>query len=133
MAVLQRTFIRESKRWYLGLAIASCFSLVYFIAPFYMLSAIFVLLFNYPSRFFAWLFVSPIIVSALLPSTASPWILERLSAMADYFEYEEIHETTPRDVWTEVKEGKSNFLVVKQPHGVLSYAGMMSAVSISAS
>lgn len=62
---------------------------------------------------------------------ASPWLLERLSNMADYFEYEEIHETTPRDVWTEVKEGKSNFLVVKQPHGVLSYTGMMSAVSIS--
>lgn len=48
--------------------------------------------------------------------------------MADYFDYEEIHETTPRDVWTEVKEGKSNFLVVKQPHGALSYTGMLSAI-----
>lgn len=133
MTVLQRTFSNShdekdsSTRWYLGLVAASCFSLVYFIAPFYMLSAIFVLLFNYPNRLFAWLFVSPIFVSALLPSRPSPWLLERLTVMASYFEYQEIHETAPRDVWTEVKEGKSNFLVVKQPHGALSYTGMLSA------
>ena len=132
MAVLQRTFSDPTKkdpfRWFLGLCMSSCFSLTYFIAPFYMLTAIFVLLFNYPNRTLAWLYVAPIFVSALLPSMASPWLLSQLTALADYFEYEEIHETSPRDVWTEVKEGKSNFLIVKQPHGALSYTGMVSAV-----
>mmetsp|Transcript_15193 Transcript_15193/g.28830 ORF Transcript_15193/g.28830 Transcript_15193/m.28830 type:complete len:327 (+) Transcript_15193:135-1115(+) len=131
MAVLQRQFSDPSnpdRKWFAGLVMASLFSLVYFIAPFYMITAIFVLLFNYPNRLLAWLYVTPLFASALVPSMASPWLLGLLTPMADYFDYEEIHETSPRDVWTEVREGKSNFLVVKQPHGVLSYTGMMSAI-----
>ena len=131
MAILQRQFSNPQKKdrqWFTGLVMASLFSLVYFIAPFYMLTAMVVLLFNYPNRLLAWLYVTPLFVSAVVPSTASPWILQQLVPMADYFDYQEIHETTPRDVWTEVKEGTSNFLIVKQPHGVLSYTGMMSAI-----
>jgi 2-acylglycerol O-acyltransferase 2 len=119
---------RSSLRWFEGMLMASCFSFSYFVAPFYMLASIFVLLFNYPNRSMAWLFVSPIFVSALLPSTTMPWLLRLLHPMADYFDYEEIHETSPRDVWEEVKAKKSNFLIVKQPHGSLSYTGMMSAI-----
>lgn len=131
MAILKRQFSdlkKEDRQWITGLLMASVFSLVYFLAPFYMLTAMMALLFNYPNRILAWLYAMPLFVSALVPATASPWLLSRLTPMADYFDYEEIHETSPRDVWTEVKEGKANFLVVKQPHGALSYTGMMSAI-----
>lgn len=107
---------------------ASMFSLAYFFAPLYMIASMFVLLFNWPTRTLAWMFVSPIFISAAIPPIASPWLLGKLTGMADYFEYEEIHETSPRDIWTEVREGKSNFLIVKQPHGALSFTGMMSAI-----
>lgn len=130
--VLHRRFSdlekRTDARWCVGLCMASCFSLVYYFAPFYLLSAMVVLFLNWPNRPLAWLYVTPILVSAAMPARASPWLLERLAPMADYFEYEEIHEDSPRDVWTEIRQGKSNFLIVKQPHGVLSYTGMMSAV-----
>ena len=132
MAVTHRTFVDPNKknvlRQWTGCVMASFFSLIYFIAPFYMLTAMLVLLFNYPNRTIAWIYVTPIFLSALLPARASPWLLAQLAPMADYFDYEEIHETTPRNVWDEIQAGTHNFLIVKQPHGVLSYTGMISAV-----
>ena len=72
------------------------------------------------SYFSPWYWISGSRMLSLLK-----WLLEQLGpALAEYFDYQEIHETTPRDVWTEVKEGKSNFLIVKQPHGAISFTGM---------
>lgn len=48
--------------------------------------------------------------------------------MLDYFEYEEIHEMSPIDVEAEIVSGRKNYLLICQPHGALSYAGILSAV-----
>jgi 1-acyl-sn-glycerol-3-phosphate acyltransferase len=115
-------------RWCIGLVMSSVFSLSYFIAPFYMLTAILALIFHFPSIPMAWLFASPIIISAIFPPIASPWLLKMLSPMLDYFEYEQIHETSPVDTRKEILNGK-NYLLVMQPHGSISFVSIASAIA----
>lgn len=119
----------DSKRpqWFVGMIIASCFSMIYFIAPFYMISAVLVLI-RFGSSIWAWIYVAPIILSALIPSVPLPGVIARLSPLLDYFEYEEILETTPVNVGQEMLSGRRNYLFVLQPHGALSFGGIASAV-----
>jgi Diacylglycerol acyltransferase len=117
----------SSLRWFVGMIMASCFSMVYFVAPFYMISAI-VVMFQVGTHPWVWLYVAPILVSAVLPPMAMPRVLKLLSPMLDYFEYEEIYETSPVNVAKDIASGKKNYLCVFQPHGALSYAGILSAV-----
>ena len=49
----------------------------------------------------------------------------------DYFEYEEIVESSPVDIKKEILENKKNYLCVFQPHGALSIVGIVSAVKAS--
>ena len=111
-------------RYYVGMIQASCFSMIYFVAPFYLLSALVALLWQYPSGPVAWLYAAPIVLSALLPPMVMPRLVAALSPILDYFEYEEIHES---DAFKEILAGK-NYLLVKVPHGALSYVGIASAV-----
>jgi hypothetical protein len=122
---------QSSLRWFLGMILASCFSMVYFIAPFYMLTAILSLLFCFPSLPLALLYASPMLLSAAIKPIPSPWIIRNLAPMLDYFDYEEIHETTPTDVSKEIFENDKNYLCVFQPHGALSYVGIVSLVNAS--
>lgn len=115
-------------RWCLGMILASCFSMVYFIAPFYMISAV-VLLVQWSRSTWVWVYVSPIVISALLPSTSMPGVIRQLSPILDYFEYEEILESSPIDVATEVRSGRKNYLFVLQPHGALSFVSIASSVN----
>jgi hypothetical protein len=48
--------------------------------------------------------------------------------MLDYFEYEQIIESYPVDVRKNILDGK-NYLIPAQPHGVLSFCGICSAVN----
>lgn len=116
-------------RWFVGLIMASVFSLVYFIAPFYMAAALYLCL-RYPWHSSTWVFASPILVSAAIPSITLPWkYLKILSPMLEYFHYEEIHENSPVDVKEQLLKGK-NYLCVCQPHGALSYCGILSAINM---
>lgn len=115
-------------RYFIGMIMASCFSMVYFVAPFYMVSAVLILM-EFGSRtLWAWLYVAPILVSAIFPPVAMPRVIRLLSPMLEYFDYEEIHETSPIDVAEEIRSGRKNYLCVFQPHGALSYVGILSAV-----
>jgi hypothetical protein len=114
-------------KWFLGMILASVFSLSYFVAPFYMITALVAVLFNFPG---AWLYAAPILVSAVIPVIPSAWAIRALEPMLHYFDYEEIHETSPIDVAKEILGGK-NYLCVFQPHGVLSYAGICSVIGAS--
>jgi len=111
-------------RYLIGMFQASCFSMVYFIAPFYMLSAMLALLFKFPTLTAAWIYAAPIFLSAMIPPIASPRIIQWLQPMLSYFDYEEIHEAT---AFEDIKAGK-NYLCVMVPHGALSFVGIMSAV-----
>jgi len=111
-------------RYCVGMFQASCFSLVYFVAPFYMLTAMLALLFKFPTLHIAWLYAAPIFVSALLPPVPMPRVIRWLAPMLDYFHYEEIHES---NAFEDMLAGK-NYLCVFVPHGALSFAGICSAV-----
>jgi len=116
-------------RYCMGMGLASFFSLIYFVAPIYMGS---VVILGFWSRFSSkawWTFASPMIVSALFCPVALPGLVKRFRAIFDYFEYEEIIEQSPVDVKKEILENKKNYLVVCQPHGTLSYAGIALAVN----
>lgn len=115
-------------QWYLGLVIASIFSLAYFVVPFYLLSAIILLVIGYPSYYHALLFASPLIISGLIPPIPLPWIVKRMTPINHYFDYEEIHEVSPINVIEEIRKG-TNYLAVYQPHGTISYGGMLLGVN----
>ena len=125
-----------SLRWIIGLLQASCFSLVYLVAPFYLISAT-VLLCYYKivaSPMWLYYYSAPMLVSALLPSMASPFCLSCLQPMLDtYFEsYEQIHECSPIDVIDQMINHGKNYIWAAQPHGVISYTAMLSAIVVPA-
>jgi len=71
-----------------GMFAASVFSMIYFVAPFYMLTALAALCMH-PSTAWPWLYAAPIFLSAILPSVPMPWTYKYLRPMLDYFDYEE--------------------------------------------
>jgi hypothetical protein len=93
---------KSGSRYYAGMAMASCFSLMYFVAPFYIISAGLALFMQYPSLPIAFLYSIPLLVSAILPPIAMPGLLKQLTPMLDYFAYEEVLETKPVDVVQEI-------------------------------
>jgi Diacylglycerol acyltransferase len=115
-------------KWLLGMIVVSCFSMVYFVAPLYMLSAILVLAFRFPTFYIACLYASPMLLSAVIPSFAAPGLYRYLRPMLDYFEYEEVIESKPTDVAEKILSG-TNYLCVCQPHGALSITGIVSAIN----
>jgi Diacylglycerol acyltransferase len=117
-------------RWFLGMIVVSCFSMVYFIAPTYMLSAILALAFRFPTFYIACVYASPMLLSAVVPSFPAPFLFRYLKPMLDYFEYEEIIESKPIDVAEKILSG-TNYLCVCQPHGALSITGIASAINAS--
>jgi Diacylglycerol acyltransferase len=118
---------KSNLRWFIGMCMACCFSMVYFIAPFYILSSLIVVLYFY-NKVWAWIYLSPMITSAMLPPIAMPYVIRCLSPMLDYFDYHEIHEVSPINVADEIRSGRQNYICVVQPHGVISFVGILSAV-----
>lgn len=115
-------------RWFLGMIVVSSFSMVYFVAPFYMMSALLALIFRFPTFHAALIYAAPLMVSAAIPSMAAPGLYRYLKPMLDYFDYEEIVETKPIDVAAKINAG-TNYLCVCQPHGALSITGIASAIN----
>ena len=97
----------------------------YFVAPIYMIASVIMLATYYPCKHAAWLFASPILVSALLPPIRSAFLYRSLRPMLEYFDYEQIEETSPQNARQNIANGK-NYLLVYQPHGSLSFAGICS-------
>lgn len=122
-----RNYEKSPFLYTVGMLQSAVFSSTYFLAPFYMLTAV-VLLFKSPTSHYVWIYVTPIIISAIVKPIPMPWLIQRLRPMLHYFDYEEIHEKKPRDATQEINNGK-NFLLVCQPHGALSYCGICSAVT----
>ena len=112
----------------LGLASASVFSLVYVLAPVYLLSAL-VLLAVSPFSAAVQVYCVPLLLSAALPSTRMLWLLDTsfLAAMAKYFRYREYLEVSDEEL-LERMEGRPHILVAS-PHGVISFGGICSAVT----
>ena len=112
-----------SLRWFQGMMIASVFSFAYILTPLYLLAGI-ISFFILPWKE-ALVFTAPIIVSALIPPIASPWLVGQLTPLMDYFDYEEAFDYTNEEIRTDLNAGK-RFIVAPVPHGVISFCGMAS-------
>ena len=123
--VVNKKYAPENKsviRSWIGFCIASFFSLTYFLTPIYLISSLYFLIFH-SKDVFSWKFAAPMILSAVLPPFSLPGLLGKCKPMLDFFDYEEILETSTEEFERMVnKEGK-HFIIVGQPHGVLSYTG----------
>uniref|UniRef100_A0A6U2DDA3 Acyltransferase n=1 Tax=Pseudictyota dubia TaxID=2749911 RepID=A0A6U2DDA3_9STRA len=115
-------------RWFLGLCVASVFSLVYIVTPPYVISVLFALLFRYPSTKSSLLYASPLFLSIFTKATAAPGLARLLSPILDYFDYEEAFEITDEEFRKNGKEGK-RYIVACQPHGVITFVGICAWVS----
>lgn len=111
-------------RFVMGGFLATLFALMYFVAPFYMISSIFALIYRWK---FANYYALPLILSAILPPIPMPRLIQLLYPMLDYFDYEEIHESGEDGINDVLKHGK-NYLLVLQPHGVISYVSICCAI-----
>ena len=113
-------------RWFVGMLIASTFSLVYIVAPIYIMSAVlsFLILPLKQALFFSF----PILLSAAIPAMDGPWLVGMLTPMLDYFQYEEHYEQTNEELREMLQGSDRRFLLAFQPHGVISFCGMCAAV-----
>eukprot|EP00563_Minutocellus_polymorphus_P003046 CAMPEP_0181046476 /NCGR_PEP_ID=MMETSP1070-20121207/14371_1 /TAXON_ID=265543 /ORGANISM="Minutocellus polymorphus, Strain NH13" /LENGTH=312 /DNA_ID=CAMNT_0023125093 /DNA_START=1 /DNA_END=939 /DNA_ORIENTATION=+ len=116
-----------SFQWFLGMCTASVFSLVYLVAPTYVLTAILSLLFQYPTRHAALLYAAPMLMSAAIPSFGAPWMAPILKPMLSYFDYHEEFEYSDDELRRDAKNGK-RYIISVQPHGVISFVGLCSWV-----
>lgn len=115
-------------RWLLGMAVASVFSLVYLVAPSYILTSLLALLLQYPTRNAAILYALPMLLSAAIPSFGAPSLAPLLSPMLDYFDYREEFETSDEEFRELANKKGKRFIVAVQPHGVISFVGLCSWV-----
>merc|ERR1712151_1018575 len=113
----------------LGMALASIFSMAYFLTPIYILSAIFATLFRYPSTYYAWIYATPLILSMLSKPIPMHSLVGMLTPMLDYFDYEEAFDLSNEEIRKLVFEDGKNFIFAVQPHGVISFAGICSAIN----
>jgi hypothetical protein len=116
----------STTRWLQGMACSSMFTVTYMFGPMYILGSS-TLLICRPSMF-SFYVASPMMLSALLPPFISPSIISLLRPMLDYFEYEQIIESSPVDVRQKIMDGEK-YLMTAQPHGVISFCGICSAVN----
>lgn len=114
--------------WLIGMIQASSFSMVYFIAPSYILSSVGVLVATRASRW-SLIYSAPMLISAILPSMAMPWVLQLLKPMLTYFDsFEMIHENG--NWFDDIVKNEKHYILATQPHGVVSFNGIMSAIEL---
>jgi len=117
-------------RWCIGLFLASIFSLVYLLTPLYILSTLVLLITQYlnPKLYF-YIYVAPLIISILVPSKQLTCLANYMTPMLDYFQYEEILETTNEALKKLNREDGTNVIMALQPHGVVSFCSMCSWIN----
>ena len=114
----------------LGFLAASVYSLSYYVVPgWFALSG--ALLLNQPGEASTWAVTAPIILSALLPPMAAPWLLRTraFKQIPAYFRYKEVLEIGPDELRTLIHERPT--MISLHPHGVFSMAALCAAVQWS--
>lgn len=112
-------------QFYRGMFVASIFSFVYILSPLYILSSVAALLIQYPSRKFSLIYGAPLIISVFTKAKSMPSLGEPLKVLLDYFDYDEVHESTNEELRESLKKNKK-YILAMQPHGVISYVGFCS-------
>lgn len=111
-------------RFFVGMIVASIFSLAYIIAPLYMISSL-ILLVMYPGVYSV-VYIIPLLFSAIIPVIQMPWLVKSdiVGCMRDYFNYEEILETSDDELLNEHNKLNRSVILTGLPHGVLSFGGL---------
>jgi len=106
---------------------ASVFSLVYYIAPVYVLTSPLVLLYN-PTAISTWIYLAPLIISAVLPCKPNKLVLCSWFArkIPKYFNYTEILEFDDEELIA--LTNKRACILAVCPHGIISYGGICSGL-----
>jgi len=115
-------------RWIQGLIISSIFSVVYLFTPAYCTSAIVILVLQFPCRHAAFLYAAPLMISILTPCRPMLFLADYMTAMLDYFDYEEVLEISNDDCIKLADSGRK-FILAFQPHGVISYCSLCSWIN----
>jgi 1-acyl-sn-glycerol-3-phosphate acyltransferase len=68
------------------------------------------------------------ILSMLFKPIPSKWLLRHMTPVLDYFDYEQIIETSPIDCRKDMLENGKNFIIAVQPHGVIPFVSICAAV-----
>jgi 1-acyl-sn-glycerol-3-phosphate acyltransferase len=114
-------------RWFQGMFCASIISFTYMFSPLYIVTSFLFLIWGYPSPDLSLVYAMPMIISILVPSMASPKIVSYLAPMCDYFQFNAIEEDG-ESIEKDLAKGK-NYIIAIQPHGVISYGGICSAIA----
>mmetsp|Transcript_15389 Transcript_15389/g.23843 ORF Transcript_15389/g.23843 Transcript_15389/m.23843 type:complete len:341 (-) Transcript_15389:233-1255(-) len=118
----------SSLRYCSGMAMASIFSLTYVVAPVWMFVAV-IYLIKSPFSQDAWLFALPVFLSMIIDPPQMPWILNHMAPVLDYFQYEDIMETSNDEIFDMVNNKKKRILFAATPHGVFSYGALCRAIA----
>mmetsp|Transcript_15390 Transcript_15390/g.23846 ORF Transcript_15390/g.23846 Transcript_15390/m.23846 type:complete len:182 (-) Transcript_15390:804-1349(-) len=110
----------SSLRYCSGMAMASIFSLTYVVAPVWMFVAV-IYLIKSPFSQDAWLFALPVFLSMIIDPPQMPWILNHMAPVLDYFQYEDIMETSNDEIFDMVNNKKKRILFAATPHGVVGF------------
>lgn len=112
--------------WLKGMCCASIFTFTYILAPLYVLSSLIFLICRYPSGNAAAIYALPLIASILTPAKGMPGVIGMFRPMLDYFDFENI--TEDKEILRANLDKGKNYIFATQPHGVISFCGMCSAV-----
>lgn len=115
----------------IGFVAASLFSTVYYLAPIYIIAAVYV-----ATRLdgFAAMFCAPLLLSVLTPAWVLPkvggWLFTSYAfqQIPKYFAYEEYHETTDADIAKMHAQG-TRLVVCAHPHGIFPFTAVCAVVS----
>jgi len=104
--------------------------MVYYVVPCYLISAVGVLVWTRGQSYVALAYATPLVLSAILPPIPMPAAIACLKPMLQYFDsYEQIIEVSPIDTIDRVSRGEKNYILAAQPHGVVTYNGILGAVA----
>ena len=106
-------------QYFIGMMMASMFTLAYVIGPISLPMAI-LFLFFYPTNVTTWLFCAPVLISMIFPPRQMPWLLNKMTPVLDYFQYDEVMEMSNEE-WYDLTVNKNKSIIFAAvPHGVVS-------------
>ena len=102
---------------------ASMFTMVYVIGPLSLPASI-LMMYCYPSSVFTWLIALPTITSLLYEPPQMPEVIEKMTPILDYFQYDECMELSNEEYKELLLKQRKTFIFACVPHGVFSFGSV---------
>lgn len=114
-------------KYYVGMFVATLFSLTYILTiPYSIIAIVYVV--RYPG-FPSLLFILPYVLSLIIPPIRLPWLTGSIfmGCLRDYFDFEQVNEISDEELLKTLDEYKKvgrSIIFPTVPHGVLSYGSL---------